>query len=142
MLLDLEHGMLRQILLDFSNNPALHVGVEGVTQFCERACWGGDDDNLHLALAHEIFHRCRHTLDEAMFLKIVPIGRFHGGATIRVCMLECSAWAIGALLAGGRILVDEDAFGLEVWKFCIARIAQKQCLPAIANEHQSIVQKS
>jgi hypothetical protein len=37
VIFDLIDGMLCQILVDFSNNSRLHVSMEGMSQFCQRA---------------------------------------------------------------------------------------------------------
>jgi hypothetical protein len=53
--------------------------------------------------------------------------------------LERTARPIAALLARGRVFVNVDAFGPEVWKLGIARVAQEQRLAAITNKHESVM---
>ena len=68
MLLDLVNRMLSEVLTDFSDDPTLHVGVEGVLQIRQCARWCDDDERLHLPLAHELFHRRGYALSEAVNL--------------------------------------------------------------------------
>jgi hypothetical protein len=62
-----------------------------------------------------------------VLLQIVPIGRLDGTAP-RPETGVAAARLVGALLAGGRIVVDVDTFGLEVGILLVARIAQEQRL--------------
>src|SRR3984893_13297989 len=101
MLLDLVNRMLSKVLTDFSDDPTLHVGVEGVPQIRQCARWCDDDERLHLALAHKLFHRRGYALGEAVLLEVMPVGRFHSASDGRTCALEYAAWAVGTLLAVG-----------------------------------------
>jgi hypothetical protein len=71
-----------------------------------------------------------------MLLQIVPIGRLDGTAPRPEAGIA-AARLVGALLAGRRIMVDEDTFGLEVGKFLVARIAQEQRLAPVADENDA-----
>jgi hypothetical protein len=136
MLLDLVDRMLCEVLTDFSDDPTFDVGVEGVPQIRQCARWCDDDERLHLALAHKLFHRRGYALGEAVLLEVMPVGRLHSASDGRTCALEYAAWAVGTLLAGWRVFVNEDTFGLQIGKFLVAVVAQEQRLAAIADEHE------
>src|SRR3984893_4009044 len=139
MLLDLVNRMLSEVLTDFSDDPTLHVGVEGVLQIRQCARWCDDDERLHLPLAHELFHRRGYALSEAVLLEVMPVGRLHAASFVCTCALEYAAWTVGTLLAGWRVFVNEDTLGLEIGKFLVAVVAQEQRLAAIADEHEGIM---
>src|SRR6516164_11602688 len=52
---DLADRMIGEVLVDLSNDFALHVGVEGAAQVGERARRCGHHDRLHFAFLHELF---------------------------------------------------------------------------------------
>jgi hypothetical protein len=120
--------MLCQILVDFSHNSTLHVIMEGMPQFCQRARRGYDDESLDVALVHQGLHGCSDTPGEKMLLEFMPIGVSHPSSTISARTLERTARPIAALLARGRVFVNVDTFGPEVWKLGIARVAREQRL--------------
>jgi hypothetical protein len=65
MLLNLMYGMLGQILINFGDDPALHIGVERNPQIRKRPRRSYHDERLHLTLAHKLFH-CRSRIRPAL----------------------------------------------------------------------------
>src|SRR5215469_16243348 len=83
MSLDLVHGMLGQVLVDFVNDARLHVGMERLPQICKRPRRGDNDERLRLSLAHELFHRRGNAANEAVLLEVVPVSISDAAAEIR-----------------------------------------------------------
>jgi hypothetical protein len=54
MLFNLMYWMLRQILIDFGDDAALHIGVERHPQIRERPRRGYHDQRLHLTHARAL----------------------------------------------------------------------------------------
>src|SRR6516162_8649084 len=125
MLLDLGNRMLSQILVDFRDDPSTHICMERTSQVRQRARRSGDDKCLHVARTHELLQGGSDMAREAMLLEVVPVGILHAAAEVRPCTFECAPGAIRALLMGWRVVVNEHAFGLQVQKLFIARVAQK-----------------
>jgi hypothetical protein len=136
---DIVDRVLGEVLVDFGNDSALHIGVEGIPQIGERACRGRNNDRLYFALAHELLEGSGDMPCEAMLLKIMPVGRGYAAAKIGAGALERAAWPIGALLVGGRVFVNEDALRYKIKELGVSSIAQKQCFSAISDEYESIV---
>ena len=99
---------------------------------------GGDQHRFHLALAHQSLERVRHGARKTVLLQVMPIGRLDRAAPGADAGIA-AARLVGALLAGRRIVVDEDTLGLEVGILLVARIAQEQRLAAVADENDGIV---
>src|SRR5689334_13285499 len=92
MLLDLLDGVLGQIVVDFGNNPTLHIGVEGESQICKRPRRCDYNYGLHLALAHKPFHRRSDSLGETVVFELVPISIVDAAPQVRTGALERAAW--------------------------------------------------
>jgi len=125
MLLNLVYRMLGKILVDFGDDPLLHVGMERMPQICEGAGRCDDHECLHLALAHETLHRRGDPLSEAMFLEIVPVGVFNAAAQIRAGALESASRAVATLLVSWWVIIDDDTLGLEIEKLLVAGVPQE-----------------
>ncbi len=139
MLLDLKHGMLGQVFIDFGNDPLLHIGVDCNPQVSQCSRRGDHDECLHVALAHQPFHCCRDSLSEAVLFQLVPIGISNAAAEIGAGSLEGTARSIAALLVRWRIVMDEYALDPQIQGPLVARIAQEQCLAAVADEYKRVV---
>jgi len=139
MFLDLVDRMLGKVLANFCDDPLLHVGVKRISQICQGPRRRDNDECLGLALMHELFHRCGDAMNEAMLLKLVPVGISDAAAEVRPGALESAARPVGALLVRGWIVVDEDAFGLKVRKLLVAGVVQEQRLAAVADKHESVM---
>jgi len=74
-----------------------------------------------------------------MLLKLVPVGISDSATQVRAGALECTAGTVAALLVRGRIVVDEDAFGLKIRKLLVAGVEQEQRLAAVADKHESLM---
>ena len=139
MLFNLTNWMLRQILADLSDNPALYVGMKGMPQVCQRARRRHNDERRRLAFTHQLFQCSSDVPDKTMLLEIMPVGRRHLGAAIGPRAFEYSTRSIAALFVSRRVFIDENALGLQAWIPFVAGIAQEQGLAAIADEDESIV---
>jgi len=139
MLLDLADRMLGEILVDLGDDPSLHVGMEGVSELRQRARRCGDDQRLGVAFAYEPLHGGGDALGKPLLLELVPVGRVEAAALIGVGSLEAASRPIGALLAAGRVLIDEDPFGGQIEELLVARVAQKQRLATVADENQGVM---
>src|SRR6516225_654566 len=139
MFFDLVRRMLGKVLVDFGDDPPLHVGVERVPQVCERPRRGDNDERLHLALTNEMLHRRGDPLSEAVLLEIVPVGGFNAAAKVRAGTLKGTPWPVTALLVRRWVIVDEDALDFEIRKLLVASIAQEQCLTTVADEHEGVL---
>src|SRR5262249_29729377 len=139
MLLDLVDGMLGKVLVDLGDDPLLHVGVERTTQVRPRPRRRDHDERLGLALAHERFHRGGDAMSEAMLLELVPVGISYTAAEVCAGAFESAAGPVAALLVRGRIVVDEDAFGLKIRKLFVAGVEQEERLAAVADKHERVM---
>ena len=100
MRFDVRDRVVGQVLADFGDDALLHVGMEGAAQVGERARRRGDDDGGHVVGAHEFFQFRRHAFDEPMLLEMMPVGLFHGAATMRASALDAASGPVGALFVG------------------------------------------
>jgi hypothetical protein len=86
-----------------------------------------------------MLHRRSDPLSEAVLLEIVPVGDFNAATEIRAGALEGATRAVRALFVRRRVIIDEDALGLEIRKPLVAGVAQEQRLTAIADEHEGVL---
>src|SRR5262245_66297526 len=56
-------------------------------------------------------------------------------AEVRAGAFESAAGPVAALLVRGRIVVDEDAFGLKIRKLFVAGVEQEESLAAVDDKH-------
>src|SRR6516164_5519740 len=74
-----------------------------------------------------------------MLLKLVPVGISDSATQVRAGALECTAGPVAALLVRGRIVVDEDSFGLKIRKLFVAGVEQEERLAAVADKHERVM---
>jgi hypothetical protein len=91
-----------------------------------------------VALPHQLLERFRHHAGEMVLLQIVPIGLLDRAAAMPDAG-EAAARSVGALLMGRRVVIEEDALGLEVGVLLVTFIAQEQRLAPVADENNGIV---
>ena len=82
MFLDLPDREFGQVLVDFGDDPAFHVGMKGVAQFRERTRRGNDYDRFDLFSAHHLLQSGSHTLGETFLFQFMPIGRVYTAAQV------------------------------------------------------------
>ena len=83
MFLDLPDREFGQVLVDFGDDPAFHVGMKDVAQFPERTRRGNDYDRFDLFCAHQLFQRGGHALGEPFLFQLMTIGRVYTVLIIR-----------------------------------------------------------
>lgn len=131
--------VLGQVFADFGNDPFLDIGVEGVPQIGERARRRDDDQRGDAALAHHFLQSRRHPLDEAVLFQSMPVGLFNTAAAMRSRVRKTDYGPVGSLLVGRRVLLGEDALGLQVGEFLIAGIAQEESFAAVTDEDEGVM---
>lgn len=131
--------VLGQVFADFGNDPFLDIGVEGVPQIGERARRRDDDQRCDAALAHHFLQSRRHPLDEAVLFQSMPVGLFNTAAAVRSRVRKTDYGPVGSLLVGRRVLLGEDALGLQVGEFLIAGIAQEESFAAVTDEDEGVM---
>jgi hypothetical protein len=139
MVFDLRNRVFGEVLVDFSNDSSSHIGMEGMPQVCKRTRRCRDKKRPHIACAHELLQGGGDVSREAMLLEVMPIGILHGATEVRRRTFECASRAIGSLLAGGWVFVDEHAFGFQVQKFLITRVAQEQRFSSITDDDEGVM---
>jgi hypothetical protein len=139
MFLDLIDRVLGQVLVDFGDDPTLHIGVEGNSQVRKRPRWGDHDQRLHLALTYEPFHGRSDSLRKPVVFELVPISIVNAATQVRTSALECAARPIAALLVCWRIIIDENPLSHEIRELFIACVAEKQRLVAITDENKRVM---
>ena len=115
MLFDLSNWTLRQILANFGDDQAFHVGMKGVAQVCQRAGRGYDNERCRLAFTHQLFQSSRDMARKTVLFEIMPVSRRHLAAAIGPRPFEYTARSISALLVSRRVLINEDALRFQIW---------------------------
>src|SRR5208283_5574129 len=80
MLLDFPYGVFGQVLVDFSDDPRLDIGVKRSPQFRKRARRRRDDQFPNAPSSYKVLQSGGDTLNEAALLDLVPIRSLHGAA--------------------------------------------------------------
>ena len=62
---------------------------------------------------------------KTMLLQFVPISFFHAAVAVCGGALKSTPRTVGALIVRGRVLFGKYTFDGQIWKFCIACIAQE-----------------
>ena len=135
--LDLGNGLLGQVLVDFRNNSAFHVGMKSMPQIGKRTGRSHNDECLHIAGANDLFHGGCGPLSKVMLLKFMVVGHLHAAALTSA--LDGASGVIGALLVSRWTFLGKDELCFQTKGLLITVIAQKQRLLAIANEHPRVV---
>jgi hypothetical protein len=139
MFLDLPDRDFGQVLVDFGDDPAFHVGMKGVAQLRERARRGNYYDRFDLFSAHHVLQGGSHTLGETFLFQFMPIGRVYTAAQVCAGAFEDPSRTIGTLLMRRQIRIGQHAFGGEIRERRVAGIAQEQCPLPVADEHEGIM---
>jgi len=105
MFLDLPDREFGQVLVDFGDDPAFHIGMKGVAQFGERARRGNDYYRFDLFSAHHVLQSGSHTLGETFLFQFMPIGRFYTAAPVCAGAFEDPSRTIGTLLMRRQIRI-------------------------------------
>src|SRR5579872_444808 len=109
VLLDIPNGMLGQVLVDFGNNPFLHVRMKGMPQFSKGARGRDDNDGLCLFSANKLLHGGGDMVGKPMLLQLMPVRLLHGRTPVRTSAFKGPAGTVAALVVGRWSFMRKNA---------------------------------
>jgi hypothetical protein len=128
--------------VNFSENSASCVPMDRVAQIRKSPRRRNDREGGDTTRPDKLLKGSGDRLGKTMLFEFMPVCRLHSAASGAACTCKAASWAIGALLVCGGILIDQNTFGSQVWKFRIAFVAQEKRFPSIADEDVSVVGNS
>ena len=105
---DLVDGLLGQVLVDFRDDAALHLGMESAAQLGKGPGRRDDDQRPDLALTDDLLQGVGDDVGKPVLLDLVPVGR-PNGATAGADARKGAAGLVAALLPRGRILIAQNS---------------------------------
>src|SRR5579864_7711184 len=139
VLFDFPYRMLGQVLVDLGDDESLHIAMEGAAQFGQGPWRRHDHERGCLSCPDNLLHRRRDPFGEPLLLDVMPVDRLDGASLTRVKAFANPPRPLATLLVSRWIFVLEQPLGLEVRKFLITLIPEKQRFATVADKYECIM---